>query len=99
MSYNLTELKEATTFYDLTIYSNTASGTTLGGLFMFSIFFVFILLFKRFGLDKAIAGSSFICLVLSLYLSFAELLSFYVIIAFLAILAISGLYIYTKKEG
>jgi len=97
MSYNLTELKEAETFYDLTIYANTASEQILGGVFMFAIFFVFILLFKRFGLDKAIAGSSFICLILSLYLSFAKLLSFYMIIVFLVILAFTGLYLYVNK--
>lgn len=99
MSYNMTQLKAAVNFYDLVIYANNSSEQILGGVFMFAIFFVFVLIFKRFGFANAIATSSFICTILSLYLSVSKLLSFYVLIAFLVIMAFSGLYLWVSKDS
>jgi len=98
MSYNLTQLGEADNIYKLVVYANDSSGQTLSGMLMFAIFFVFLLLFKRYGMDNAILGASFICFVLSIYLSFAKLLSFYVVLAFLTITAFGVLYKYTKRD-
>jgi len=95
MSYNLTRLANSQNFYDLVVYANDSSEQVLVGLFLFAFFFIFILLFKRFGMDKAIAGSSFICFMLSLTLSYAHLVSFYVVTAFFVILAFAVLYLYT----
>jgi len=97
MSYNFTELRAAETVYDLVIYANNSSGQLMMGLILFAVFFVFTLLFKRLGMAEALAGSSYVCFILSLYLSFALLVNFYITLAFLIIAAFATLYLYVKR--
>ena len=98
MSYNITRLSAATTLYDLITYANDSSDQLLVGLFLFAIWFVLILAFYKDGFTKAFTASSFICMILGLLLVYAELVSFYILLFFIIITALGGLYIYITSD-
>lgn len=79
--------------------SNTYTDNTFVLMFMFAIIFIMLFALKRFEFSKAIMASSWSCFLLSLMLSYAELLNFKVVLLFLAIAAFSALYSWTNDTG
>lgn len=97
--YNLTTLQNSVGFVDLVSYANESSAYTLTGGLMIAVFFVSLLLMIRWGFDNALLTSGFICFVLSGFLTYADVLSIYFTLVFLAITAFTGLWVYTTKRN
>ena len=86
MAYNLTPLYNATTGSDLFNFANTSTDGALFGMFMFAIYFVLLMALKKWDFKDAWIASNFACFMLSMILFYAEMLSFYVVLAFLILL-------------
>jgi len=76
---NLTNLTNVDSLYGLAAFANTATEGAFWLLMLLSIFVVLLVsLGRQHGIDKAVAVSSFICLILSLFmirLSFVTILA------------------------
>lgn len=97
MSYNITQLQEAENLMDIFTYANESSSNILIGSFMIAIFFVLLMAFRNWDLAESLMASSFVCLVLSMMLVYAELLTFMFPLFFLALLAFTGFFVYTRR--
>lgn len=87
MTYNMTQLQMADTFYGIAKYANDSTNGVLFGLMIIAIFFVLIMLLKRYDFDDAFLVSSFISFILSIFLVYAKLLNFMVPLVFLILTA------------
>jgi hypothetical protein len=92
MTYNLTLLQEAETIYKVFVYADNASGNIMVGLFMIAIFFVFLMALKRYSFTNALLASSFVSFILSLFLTYANLLNFMFPLFFLITASLTALY-------
>jgi len=97
--YNLTELQDADTISGIFTFANTNTGGLLLGLGMLSIFFVMLLVLKRYEFQDAMLSSSFVCFILSLILSYGGWLNFMYPLVFLLLAAFTAFYIYVTKRG
>lgn len=96
--YNLTNLTESQTTLDLFNYANETTGQVLGVLMLLSMFFVFFMTFKKNNeFVEALLSSSFICFVLSTLMAYGGFLNFIFVIFFLAMTALSLLFVYLTK--
>lgn len=95
MTYNITALQNSDSLIELTSYANTVAENALMGMFMLAIFFVMVMVLKKWEIEKAVVVSSILCFVLSCILVYADLLSFIFPIAFLALAGLTTLYMYT----
>ena len=96
--YNITPLQQAPGIYEIFLFANTSANALLFGLIMIGIFFILLYLLKRWGFAEALLSSSFACFVLSGFLVYIKLLNFYFLLAFLIILALTGLYVFMIKK-
>jgi len=96
--YNLTELQEATTVSGIFTYANTNTSGMLMGFLMVSIFFIMLMILKRYSFEDAMLASSFSCFILSLILSYGGMLNFIYPLSFLLIAAFTGFYIYVSRR-
>ena len=90
--YNLTNLENAESLQQIALFANEVTGQKFFLLVMIAVFIILLFQFKKYDLQSAILGSSFISFLASGMLWFAKLVSVEVPIAFLAILAFSLLY-------
>jgi len=98
MAYNMTELQETETVYQLIQYANTYSSGLLVGLFTVAIFIVLIMALKRYDFGNALITSSFITAVISSILAYIGLVNIYFPIAYISITAFTALFLYTRKD-
>lgn len=96
--YNMTELQQAVTPADLVTYVNNATGQLFMGLMLLSFFFVLLFILKRYEFDKALFSSGFSIFIISLVLMFAKWVNFYVMLFFLFLFALTGLYQFAIKR-
>lgn len=96
-SYNITQLQAADTVNELFVYANDVTGQVLMGLFMIAIFFIMLMVLKRWDFDKALLSSSFSCFILATILSYGRLLNFMIPLLFLIIMAFTGFYMYMNR--
>ncbi len=96
-SYNMTTLGNAETVAELFLYADTAANNILFGLILFALFFIMLMVLKRWEFDKALLSSSFACFILALILSFASLLNFIFVLLFLMIMAFTGFFMYIRN--
>lgn len=96
--YNLTNLTGAGTIYDIVVFANDSTGQFLMGLFMISIFFVMLIVLKRYEMQSALMVSSYACFILGAMLAFAGLLNFLFVLGFLIISAFMTLYSFVVKD-
>ena len=89
---NITGLQNAETFSDLIIYNNEITSGLLTGSFLIFFFIVFLMLFRRQGLDTAMATAGLICFVISIFLKAANIVAFPVVVVFFLITAFSIFY-------
>lgn len=95
--YNITGLVQNVTSLEAFIsVSNDASNGLLVGLFMLSIFVVLFVSFMRFDFLRALAGSGFICLIVSGFLVYLDWLNIIFMLGFLLITAGSGFLLYLQ---
>lgn len=96
--YNLTELHAATTMSDVTAFANTASGGMLMGGVMIAVFFVALMILKRYSsLAEALAVSGYLCFIISAVLVLGNMINFLFPLVFLIIAALATLYLYAKE--
>ena len=95
--YNETTLQAATTISALTIWANDATGGILLGLFMIAIFIVMLFVLKPWDFELGLATSGLSCFILSMFLTYMDVLNFIFPLAFLTITAFSGFYIYMTR--
>jgi len=77
MATNITNISNIGNIYDMAYYANASTGGIFWGIILVSIFIIVLVNSRRNGMDKAMAVSSFSCLVLSallLYLKFVNIL-------------------------
>ena len=98
LTYNMTALQEVDTVYKLFEYANISSEYSLFGLFMVAIFFVMLMVLKKWDFLDALITSGFVCFVLSSILTYGKLLNMVFPIMFLGITAFTGLYLYAVKR-
>jgi len=99
MAYNLTTLYAAETVPDLFIFANTSSGGVLMGLFMISIWFVIFFSLKKWEAEHAFLATSWICFVLSTFLTVAGMLNFLFPLAFLVMAGFLALGMWVSNNG
>ncbi len=96
--YNLTNLSKVGDMGDLLKYANEATnvgnGGQLFGIMLIALFFIMVMVLKRWEFDKALLTSSFACLILGIILSYGKLLPFYFPIIFLTITALTAFYMF-----
>lgn len=95
--YNLTNLTGATDFSSVVSFSNEVTGGSFVSMFMIAIFFVSVLVLKKWEFIHALMASSFGCMILSIFLVYGGYLNFMFPLAFLIILALCVLYSYTVR--
>jgi len=97
--YNLTQLQQSDTVYKLWVYANMSTGEILMGMLMIAVFFIMLMILKRWDFTDALMTSSFICFILSAILAYAKLLNFLFVIGFLAVLAFTILFVILSRSG
>lgn len=82
-----------TTWTNVLQTANTNSGSWFWTLIMYGVFIISLLLFSSWGFETAIMGSSFIALVLGLFLVYADLVAFRWVLTFVGLILFMILYI------
>lgn len=96
--YNLTNLTGSGTVYDIVVFANNSTSQVLMGLFMLSIFFIMLMVLKRYEMKNALLVSSYACFLLSAMLGFAHMMNFLFTLGFLLIAGFMTLYVFTVQE-
>lgn len=98
MVTNISGLKNATTFYDILVFTNDVTNGLMSMMFMIVIFVILSSMFiNRYSFVKTMMVSSFACFGLSIMLVAINLLNFWFIIGFGTMLAMSAFYIQLKE--
>lgn len=98
MSYNMTALQQVDTVGKLFQFADNSTGNLLFGFIIVAIFFIMLLVMKRWEFDKALLSSSFASFIMSLILSYAGYLSFFPwVLIFLIVMALTGFYMYMTR--
>lgn len=97
VSYNMTALQNIDSIGELFVYADKSTGNILFSIIITAIFFIMLLVMKRWEFDKALLSSSFGCFLLALILSYGGLLNFVFVLIFLIITAFTGLYVYINR--
>ena len=98
MTYNITLFSSSESISEIVAVSNTYSGNTFTGMFIVAVFFIQLMVLKRWGFEDALAASSFSTFVLSIFLVNAELLNPLYTITFFIIMVFTTLYIYMNRR-
>lgn len=96
--YNLTDLQEATNVVDLVSYANTSTDGVMVMLFVFAIFFVMLMISRRYGFTEGIVTSSFLSFIISSLFTYGKLLNILVPLLFLALTAFTAMYLYIARR-
>ena len=78
--------------------ANTTTGGSYWVAVLFMIFIVLLILFMSQGWEVAILGSSFICLIIGLFLTYMELIAFKWVLFFIGMLIFFFMYIVYKSR-
>ena len=97
MTYNMTALAESDTIYKLVLYANDATGEILLVLFSMAIFFIMLMVLKKWEFEKSLLVSSFISFLISIMLVYAELIQLVWALVFLVLAAFTALYMMMTK--
>lgn len=101
MTYNMTALIEADDWGDIALAANAATDGVLFTGLSIALFFVFLMGLKKgggWGIDESILASSFACFILTAVLSYGGFINIIVPLAYLAILAFTGLYVWATRN-
>lgn len=97
MAYNMTQLAQSETVYDLLVYANTATGDILLVLLVMAVFFVMLMVLKKWEFEKGLLVSSFVCFMISIMLVYGHLIQLVWALVFLVIAAFTALYMTLSK--
>ena len=84
-------------FYHLAWYANSVTDGLFWGLILIAILMIIIVKNRNYGIDRAVAGASFACLIISFFLLWLEFVQIVYPIIFVVILA--GTLAYIKFSG
>lgn len=98
MTYNLTQLQASEKVSELFIYANDSTGGVLMTGLMIAIFFVLLMVLKRYEFTHAVVTASFLCFILSSLAAYTGFMSLYAVLLFLTLTAFSLFYMYVKQE-
>lgn len=98
MSVNITNLTGVDSLYDMAVVAQGATNNIFFGLILVAFFIILVINLKQQGADRAIAGASFSCLILSLLLFNLGLLQILFPVAFALILGGTLFYLKFKAE-
>ena len=101
MAYNLTELGSQETMVGVFQSANNATSGVLAGFFIIALFFLLMLMMKKYEFTKALMSASFITFILASLLTYAKLVSIVFPLLFLAIAAFTAFFVYMTgdKQG
>jgi len=98
MPANMSELAGIETLSGLVIFANTAAEGVLFGGLMIAIFFVMLMILKKWEIEKALLASSFSCFILSMFLTYAKVLNLVFPLVFLIVMAFTLFYLFVTKR-
>ena len=98
MTYNLTALQNASNMYGIVEFANNSTNGIFIGLLMISIFFILLLILKKYEMHNALLVSAYLSFILSLILSYAHLLNFIYVLIFFALSAFTLFYNYVVEN-
>ena len=93
MAVNITNVSNIGGFYDLATFVNEATGGIFFGIILTVFFLILVVNMRNQGIDRAAAGASFSCLLISLFLLYLELVQIIFPIVFAVILAGTLMYL------
>lgn len=96
--YNMTQLANVGDMHGLLVYANDATGQILLALFVMAVFFVMLMVLKKWDFDSALLVSSFACFVISAILVYAHLLALVWALVFLILAAFTAFYMVVLKN-
>lgn len=92
MPYNITNLTRIRGLYDILAYTQNVTNDWFIAIIIVSIFIIVIMNQRQYGIDKAGAAASFVCLILSIFMASIGLLNITFSIFFVIALAASMLH-------
>ena len=98
-TYNITGLTTAETVGDIVVYANTSIGGFLFGLFILALFFIMLMVMRRYEFTDTLIASSFSCFIISTILSYGGFLNILFPIGFLTIMSLTALYVCMNNKG
>lgn len=99
MTYNMTQLAATETIFDLIRYANQSTDNILMALFVMAVFFIMLMVLKKWEFDSSLLASSFVSFVISIILVYAQLMALVWALVFLVIAAFTAFYMFVVKSG
>ena len=98
-NYNLSQLQDVSSLGSAASWANTVTNDVFWGGIIIALFFIILILsYRKVTADDAVGVSSIICFVLSLLLTYAELVTFMLTLFFGVLGAIIiAVKVYTKR--
>jgi len=97
-TYNITGLTSAETITDIVVFANESTGSILFGLFVLAIFFIMLMVMRKYEFTDTLLASSFSCFIISVLLAYGGLLNILFPIGFLTIMSLTALYVFMNKR-
>uniref|UniRef100_A0A6M3K0I5 Uncharacterized protein n=1 Tax=viral metagenome TaxID=1070528 RepID=A0A6M3K0I5_9ZZZZ len=95
--YNLTNLTSATTIQGIVQFANQTTGNLMMALLMISVFFIMLMVLKRWDFDRALLVSSFASFMLTILLVYAKMVNVVWALVFLIMAAFTAFYMVMSK--
>ena len=100
MVSDLTNLTNVTGLYGMALFMNSVTGGLFWGLIFVAIFVILVINLRGYGVDRAMVGASFPCLLASIIFWRIYLLSVMFPVLFALILAGTAFYIrFSEQQG
>jgi len=96
--YDMTAMTNASSMVGLVDAANLYSGGVMVGMFMIAIFFIMLLVMKKWDFSHSLLAGSLICFMLSLFLVYIHALNFMFSLMFLVIAAFTAFWLFGKGE-
>ena len=97
-TYNITGLTSAETVADIVVFANESTGNFLFGLFILAIFFIMLMVMRKYEFTDTLLTSSFVCFILSAILSYGGFLNILFPIGFLTVLSFTAFYVFMNRN-
>lgn len=92
VNYNLTNLTTVDGLGDLVTFANEVTRQHFTGFMLLALFIIMLMALKRYGFSQALLASSWAAFLLSLLLTFGDLMNPIYTFGFLAVAAFTALY-------
>jgi len=97
--YDMTLMSNASSMVGLVEAANEYTGNVMVGMFMIAIFFIMLLVLKKYDFTHAMLSSSLVCFLLSLFLVYIHALNFMFPLVFLAVASFATFWLWGKSGG